>query len=127
MDSLKEHNERVLSSEFWLDPDTHSQISDSDDYDKALIELCKYYGAADNELDRNHWEDYVITRVYEDHNMKLHAFIISECKDEVDYLTEFSFISYVDFNIKEFIRCVYAVEQEADLLNQQVNDIVIGE
>jgi hypothetical protein len=138
MDSLKEHNERVLSSEYWLDPDTHSQIASSEEYDNALIELCKYYGAVDSELEELYKEEFVITHVYEatqygirvefeESSFKLYAYIKSECKDEVDYLTEFSFIPYVDFDIDKFMHCVDSVEYEADALHKQVNDIVIGE
>ena len=70
---------------------------------------------------------YGVVLEFEEHSMKLYAYIMSECKDEVDYLTEFSFIPYVDFDIDKFMHCVDSVEYEANLLNQQVNDIVIGE
>ena len=125
-------------SKYWLNKEVETLISDSDDYDKALIELCKYYGAEDHELKDLYKEGYAYTNVYdtttygvvlefEEHSMKLYAYIMSECKDEVDYLTEFSFIPYVDFDIDKFMHCVDSVEHEADLLNQRVNDIVIGE
>jgi len=127
-----------VGDKYWLSEEVEALTSDSNDYDKALIELCKNYGAKDNELKDLYKEEYAITHVYdntiygvvlefEDHNMKLYAYIKSECKDEVDYLTEFSFISYVNFDIDKFMHCVDSVEYEADTLHKRVNDIVIGE